>query len=175
MLMGAIRRLSNLLLIVSGIFLFAMMVHVSADVALKYINNRPIPGTLEVVSAYYMVAGVFLPIAAVEVMRAQIAVDVLYQYLPRGMQIFCMLLVFVVSLAVYGVLAYTSFGDAMRSLRIREVMMGNVLVSVWVSRFVLPVSFTLASAIVLYQLVQFLTNETERQKLLSVHEPVEDL
>jgi len=173
MLAGVIRRLSNLTLIVSGVFLFAMMVHVTGDVVMKYALNKPIPGTLEIVSAYYMVAGVFLPIAAVELVRAQISVDVLYQYLPRAMQIFCMLLVLVGAFAVYAVLAYTSFGDAMRSWRIREVMMGNVLVSVWASRFVLPVSFALAAAVSLYQLVLFLTDAGARRELLSVVEPQE--
>ena len=75
-------HLSNLTLILSGLFLFAMMVHVTVDVALRYAMNSPIPGTLEIVSAYYMVAGVFLPLAAVELARASIAVDAAYQCRP---------------------------------------------------------------------------------------------
>lgn len=175
MLAEAIKRLSNMTLIISGLFLFAMMIHVTGDVVLKYAINKPIPGTLEIVSAYYMVAGVFLPIAAVELMRAQICVDVIYQYLPRFIQIMSMILIFIVSFAVYAVLTYTSWGDAMRSFRIREVMMGNVLVSVWLSRFVLPISFGLSSLIVLYQFILFLTDKTERDNLLAVHEPTEEI
>jgi TRAP-type C4-dicarboxylate transport system permease small subunit len=169
MIQRVFRRMSVLTVTVSGIFLFAMMIHVSADVVLKYAMNKPIPGTLEVVSAYYMVAGVFLPIAAVELTRTSISVDVAYQFMPRGMQTACMVLVLAGSAAVYLVLAYTSAGDALRSFRIREVMMGNVLVSVWISRFVLPVSFLLAGAVCVYQLFCFLTDQNERNRLMAIH------
>lgn len=175
MLDAITKRLSNLTLIISSIFLFAMMVHVSADVALKYVMNRPIPGTLEIVSAYYMVAGVFLPIAAVELTRSSIGVDVAYQYFPPWMKMLCMLMVLTGSTAVYFLLAYTSFGDAMRSFRIREVMMGNVMVSVWLSRFVLPISFGMAGLVCLYQLWTFLTDAQARANLMSIHPTEEDV
>ena len=52
--------LSNRLLEISGLLLLVMMLHVTLDVALKYLLNQPVPGTLEVVSYYYMVGTVFL-------------------------------------------------------------------------------------------------------------------
>ncbi|MGD1877663.1 MAG: TRAP transporter small permease [Kiloniellaceae bacterium] len=52
-----------------------MMLHVSADVLFKYLLNRPIVGTLEMVSQYYMVAVVFLPLAATEFRREHILVE----------------------------------------------------------------------------------------------------
>jgi hypothetical protein len=55
MVEAAFRRVSGAGVTISGILLFAMMVRVSFDVALKYAIDRPVPGTLEVVSAYYMV------------------------------------------------------------------------------------------------------------------------
>lgn len=167
-------HLSNLTLILSGVFLFAMMIHVSADVALKYAINRPIPGTLEIVSAYYMVAGVFLPIAAVELARASIQVDAAYQFMPRYMKVFCMALVLGLSAAVYFVLAYTSWGDAMRSYSINEQMMGQVFITVWPSRFVLPISFFLAGSICIFYLYQFFTDKTARDMLMDVHDPEEE-
>lgn len=163
-------HLSNLTLLLSGLFLFAMMVHVAADVALRYAMNSPIPGTLEIVSAYYMVAGVFLPLAAVELARASIAVDAAYQFMPRVMKASCMTMVLTLSAAVYLVLAYTSWGDAMRSFRINEQMMGQHFVTVWPSRFVLPVSFFLAGVICVAYLYQFFTDKEVRAKLVGVHD-----
>ena len=38
-----------------------MMLHVSADVTGRYLLRRPIDGTTEIVSAYYMVIVAYLP------------------------------------------------------------------------------------------------------------------
>jgi len=164
-----LKRCSTFALIISGLFLFAMMIHVAADVVLKYAINKPIPGTLEVVSTYYMVAGVFLPIAAVEFTRQSIAVDVAYQFMPRSMQVFCMVLVLVGSAAVYFVLSYVGYGEAMKSFRINEQLMGQVAVIVWPSRFVLPIGFFLAGLVCGWYLHGFLTSAKVREKLLALH------
>jgi TRAP-type C4-dicarboxylate transport system permease small subunit len=172
---AALKRMSSATLVVSGLALLVMMVQVSADVTLKYLFNKAIPGTLELVSTYYMVAGVFLPIAAVEFVRASISVDVAYQFLPRWMKIVSMTLVLVASIAVYLVLAYTSLGDALESLRRREMMMGNVFVSVWASRFVLPVSFGLAGVVCIAQLWGFMTDPKTRAGLLATSDTTEEI
>ena len=40
---------------------FLMMLHVSVDVTGRYLFNRPIDGTTEIVAAYYMVLVAYLP------------------------------------------------------------------------------------------------------------------
>lgn len=171
----ALTRLSNLSLIVGGVVLFAMMIHVSLDILLKYAIHRPIPGTLETVSAYYMVGGVFFPLAAVELTRSSISVDVIYQYLPSWMKVFSMLLVLVGCAGFYMLLAYTSFGDAMRSYAIDEKILGTTTVRIWPSRFVLPVGLTLASLICLLHLYRFATDKQARMALVETHNPEEEV
>ena len=168
-----LKRLSDVTIFIASIVLFAMMVHVSADVVMKYAFSQPIAGTLEIVSTYYMVAAVFLPLAVVELTRASIAVDVAYRFMPRAMKAFCMLLVLAGSATVYFVLAHTTWGPAVRSWQINEQMMGQVYVTVWPSRFVLPVSFVLAGLVCLAHLYGFLTSREVRKRLLAPHETVE--
>lgn len=170
-----LQRITELCVSISCMFMLAMMIHVTADVVMKYLWNRPIPGTLEVVSAYYMVGGVFLPIAAVEFMRRQIVVDVAYQFMGWNLKAFCIFVGLVMAMLVYAVLACTSWGDAMRSLAIREVMMGTVLVSVWPSRFVLPISFAAAGLVCLWQIYAFITLPDYRAQLIDAQEPEEDI
>ena len=43
-----------------------MMLHITADVVGKFVFNRPLPGTIPIVSQYYMVIAAFLPLAMVE-------------------------------------------------------------------------------------------------------------
>ena len=56
-----------------------MMFHITFDVFGKYLFNAPLPATLEIVSHYYMVVVVFLPLAMVEKRDAHISVEVLTQ------------------------------------------------------------------------------------------------
>jgi TRAP-type C4-dicarboxylate transport system permease small subunit len=51
----------NLLLWIALIAGFLMMMHVSADVTGRTVFNRPLHGTTEIVSAWYMVAVCYLP------------------------------------------------------------------------------------------------------------------
>ncbi len=75
---------ADALMALGCIALTLMMVHVTADVAGKYLLNQPVLGTLESVTHYYMVAAVFLPLAVVQRHRGQVIVDIATQHLaPR--------------------------------------------------------------------------------------------
>ena len=146
-----VRRGSDGLTLLGGLCLVLMMLQIAVDVGLKYVFNSPIEGNLEVVSFYYMVGVVFLPLAMVELRHEHINVDLFYLMLPtRGRSA---LYVFgcVISLVFFTVLAYQTFLDAVHATRITEIMMGSIYVTIWPSRWSLPVGFTLiALAIVLH-------------------------
>lgn len=167
--------LSNRLLDVSGVLLLIMMLHVTLDVGMKYFFNRPVPGTLEIVSYYYMVGAVFFPIAFVELTRSSVAVDLFYSMMPRRMKIACMVLVLLGCAAVYGGLGWISYGDALRSFSRSEVVMGPVTVLVWPSRFVLPVSFALGGLVCLWHLYRLATNPAIRDEIIGVHPETGDV
>lgn len=168
-----INSLADALLLIAGLVLMAMMLHITADVAMKFFFRQPLPGTLEIVSSYYMVGCVFLPIAALELARASIAVDAIFIFMPRWMKLACIFLVLIGSTAVYLGLAWTSWGDALRSLANREVMMGTVFVSVWPGRFVLPVSFLLGGLACFWHLVRFMVSAEARTQLIA-HADIEE-
>lgn len=154
---------------IAGFVLLAMMLHVTLDVALKYLWNSPIPGTLEVVSYYYMVAAVFLPIGAVEMVRGSVTVDLFFMLMPDPMKIAAMFLVLVLSVLVYSGLAYITWADAIRSFQRSEVVMGPVTVLVWPMRFFLPASFGLGGLACLWTLYQLISNATERRVIIDLH------
>ncbi len=77
-------RASGVLSIVGGVAVVLMMVHISVDVVLKYTLHLPMPGTIEIISFYYMPAAIFLPLAAVERGAHHIIVELFTQHLaPR--------------------------------------------------------------------------------------------
>jgi hypothetical protein len=57
---------SNLLLAIGAAIITLMALHVIADVSCRYLLNQPLPGTIEIVSLYYMVAVIYLPLAYVQ-------------------------------------------------------------------------------------------------------------
>jgi TRAP-type C4-dicarboxylate transport system permease small subunit len=170
MILSAVRRLSNVGVWLAGLATMAMMVHITVDAVLR-LFNVPIFGTLEIVSAYYMVAAVFLPIAVVELYQESISVDTVYQYLPRTLKFACMVVVFVASAIVYLMLAWTSWGDSVRSFQVKEVVMGTVPIIIWPSRFLMPVSLLLAGAVCLWHLWRLLTSTQAREELMATRGP----
>lgn len=165
--------LSNRLLDISALLLLGMMLHVCADVAMKYLFNRPIQGTLEIVSYYYMVWAVFLPLALVELTRGAVSVELFFNMFPRPLQVLCIALVLILCAAAYAGLARITWLDALRSWSRNEVVMGPVTVVIWPSRFVLPVSFALAGLVCLWHFLRLLVSPRARAELIAGPLPAE--
>lgn len=64
-----------------GAAIVLMAVHITTDVLGKWLLNTPIPGTLELVAYYYMVACTFLPLALVQQRRENITADLASAFL----------------------------------------------------------------------------------------------
>lgn len=170
-----LRWLSEALLTITAIPILVMMVHVTADVLMKYFLRSPLPGTLEIVSYYYMVAVVVLPAAFVELTRQAIAVDLFYQMMPRWLQAGCVVVVLLGSALTYGGLAWVTWPEALRSYRINEIVMGPVDVVIWPARFLMPIAMFVTALVCLWLLVRFFTNSDARAELIRVDMPDPDL
>lgn len=151
-----VRLFSAGLTILAGFCLSLMMLQIVIDVGLKYFFNSPIEGNLEVVSFYYMVGVVFLPLAMVELRHEHINVDLFIQMLPKRGRSYVYVFGCGVSLVFFGVLAYQTFLDAIHATKINEVMMGSIYVTVWPSRWFLPVGFILIGLAIVVHAVKAL-------------------
>ncbi|GGY05766.1 C4-dicarboxylate ABC transporter permease [Litchfieldella qijiaojingensis] len=133
--------LSKGVLTLSTIFLVLMALHVTLDVALRYLLGKSFPGTLEVVSFYYMVAVVFLPLAYVELKQEHISVDVLVGRFPVGVQLALYLFAGTLGLIYFGMLCHQSYLDAVQATSRMETAMANFTFYLWPSRWALPIGF----------------------------------
>lgn len=165
--MNAIDRVAGLLVRISSLLLLLMMLHVSADVALKTLFGTPIKGTLEIVSYYYMVAAVFLPLSLIELTRNAVCVDAIYNLAPRSIRLVLGALILLASAGIYGLLAAITLPDALKAYRLGEVVMGPVPISTWQSRFILPLSCSFAALSCLWVFVKFCVSRREREMLIS--------
>ena len=139
MLRRLLDRFASALAFVGGVAVVLMMLHICADVIAKYAFNSPIPGTLEIVSNYYMVAVVFLPLALVERRNAHISVEILSQHLPSRCQAFLVGVVSLVSICFYAMFFWQSLEDAVAKYEIGEYIRGQIRIVNWPSRFLLPI------------------------------------
>jgi TRAP-type C4-dicarboxylate transport system permease small subunit len=149
MMQHLIKRSADLLTLLAALCLLLMMGQIVLDVLLKYLLNTPIEGNLEIVSYYYMVGVVFLPLAMVELRHEHINVDLFVRLLPMAGQCFVYVFGSLVSAVFFAVLAYQTFLDALEATRVGEIMMGSIYVTIWPSRWALPVGFTLVCLAVL--------------------------
>ena len=136
--------MASLLAFIAGLSLVLMMVHVTLDVLLKYFFKLPVPGTAEVVAAYYMIGTVFLPLAYIEVHNRPIVVELFYDRVPRALQRWLDIMGTIASLAFYAFLTWQSIKIALAALESREYIDGLWKVVVWPSRFLIPLGLIAA-------------------------------
>lgn len=145
-------RFFHLLAGIAGIILLAMMVHVTADVVMKYVFRKPLAGTLEIVSAHYMVFSVFLPLGLVEWSRKSISVELFFFMFPRVVQVVLIALVLAIMSTVYAALAWQTWLDAVEAYQRNDFLMGGtVQIVIWQARFALPVGFGAACLVTTWQ------------------------
>ena len=142
---------SNLFALIAGAAVILMMLHINLDVAMRYIFSAPFPNTIEIVSSYYIVAIVFLPLALVERLNANIVVEILAQYLPKRSAEILIAIVAMVSAAYFGCLTWTTGADAFEKYQVGEVALGNSQITIWPTRFYLPIGCGFLVLMLLYK------------------------
>lgn len=150
---------------------FLMMLHVSADVTGRYFFGKPVEGTTEIVSAYYMVVVAYLPWAYLARNDTHIAVDIFTRLMPRGVAHWLDVMVkVVVCLYLYVFISQTG-SQAINQTRIHEVWQaGTSFIPVWPSRWLPPVA---ASLMLIYVVVKIVDDIIKGPRPLPAH-PVEE-
>lgn len=133
-----------------------MMLHVTADVIARTVFNRPIAGTLEIVSGYYMVAVAFLPWAWVAWREGHIRVEVFTSGLSPRTTTWLDALVTLLTAAYVALFTWQTFARAVQATRFGESWEAPTgLMPVWPSRWVLPVA---GAVMVAYLVLQAIAN-----------------
>lgn len=156
----SVDRLAQGLALIGALGVVALLLHVVADVASRNLFGRPIPATNEIASRYYMVALAFLPLAWVERRGGMVRVELLESTLPAALIRVSEALVATLTTAIYVVLAYVTWTDALKNWRIGTFV--DVLghqIAVWPSFFFPSAGFALAGVVTILRLVSTLKGE----------------
>ena len=134
-----------------------MMIHVTLDVVLDVLFNRPLPGTLIIVSNYYMPLVTFLPLAFVERLENHVSADVLTQFLPDRGQTHLFGWTFVLCFTVCAVLTYATWLEAVDKFHIGAFKMERGMkVPTWPIRFAAPIGYGILTLLFLFKFVAYI-------------------
>ena len=140
-LLGWLQKPIDLLFWLSLLAGFLMMVHVTIDVTGRYLFNRPLEGTTEIVAAYYMVLVAYCPWAFIASRDSHIVAGIFQRVGSPRFDFWLDVAVKAFTALCVAVFAYQTFWAALRQTRAGEVWIaGTMYLPVWPSRWVLPVS-----------------------------------
>jgi TRAP-type C4-dicarboxylate transport system permease small subunit len=120
---------------------FLMMAHVTVDVACRYLLNRPLEGTTEIVAGYYMVVVAYLPWAWLARHDRHIVAGVFQRIGTPRFDFWLEIAVKLVTIVYVSVFTYQTFLAAIERTRSGEVWLaGTMYLPVWPSRWMLPIA-----------------------------------
>ena len=144
--------------IVGAVSIVLMIVQISIDVFLINVFLVTLPATGAIVANYYMAAISFLPVALAEKLDQHISVDVIFNLLPKSMQIWVLQAVRLAVAVATGAAAYGFLLDAIHKYQNNShVLELDLKIPDWPGFFMLPIGFGLWSLINFYKFIVDLT------------------
>lgn len=154
----ALAAVSNVLLAIGGVAIALMALHVGADIVAKSLFNRPIVATLEIVTWYYMVAAVFLPVAYVQLHKKHLMVELFTIGLSPARLAVLEGVVGVLGFLYVGTLFVLTFEHAIETTANGEVQDATFFdLPTWPARWLLPIAFGTMTLILVAQAIRDLT------------------
>lgn len=131
-----------------------MMLHITVDVVSKYLTGTPMPGTITVVSNYYMIVVAFLPLAFTERQNGHIAVEVLVEHFRPAPKYWLHIFALLFTGAVFAMLTWQSLIEAGRSYNSGAFMIEqDAKLLIWPARYLLPLGCGLMTVTVAAKVV----------------------
>ncbi len=134
--MAAAERVASFL---AAIVLFAVMLIVSADVAMRYLFNAPFGWTYDLISLYLMSALFYFALSATFAAGAHISVDVIASRLPTRMRRALQVAIALVSAWLFATIAWLAAGRTLADYASGAATSGEVLWPSWLSDVLVPI------------------------------------
>lgn len=147
-----LERLETGLNLLSAVILFLLMFYVTAEVTMRYLFNRPLPGHLEA-TQLLIAPAVFLALSWVQARRGHVGMDLLHARLPprwRGL-VDC----FTVSIALltFAVITWFSWESTLSAWQVGDVT-PTANLQTWWSKLAVPLGAGLLCVRLVMQLVE---------------------
>ena len=145
-------------LVTAGAILVGLMaLHVVLDVGGRYLFNFPLPGTVEIVTYYYMVGAIFGPLAFVQSHRGHYVAEVFTRRMSRRAAAALDALCLLVTALLLAFLTWRTCAYAWSHTEAREhVQTAYFTIPTWPARWFVPAGLGLMSLYALAQALDWL-------------------
>ncbi len=140
---AAVEHVASLL---AAIVLFAVMLIVSADVAMRYVFNRPFGWAYDLISLYLMGALFYLALSATFAAGAHVSVDVVAGRLPAPVRRVLQILIALVSAWLFATISRLGAERTVADYANGAAVSGEVLWPTWLSDVLVPIGCSLLTA-----------------------------
>jgi len=138
-------RIIKILEIVGAAFIFAMMLHVLANVAGRFLLNSPLHGTLEIVQYWYMPVVAFLGFIVAKHLGEHIEAPLIFDGLSWGNRRILVMVNGVIAVVTSLLFSYFIFtGSSLNGLEVRATA-GASTIPIWPVLFLPPVVYLVLS------------------------------
>jgi TRAP-type C4-dicarboxylate transport system permease small subunit len=152
-------RMTDAAMLAAELAIVLMMVHVTMELAVRWILRTGVAGTYEFVTYYYMVGCAYLPLAYVTRGDGHISAQIFTQALPeRARAILEGIILIALGLFMLLVTWQTSV-EAVSMTRVGEVYHAIVSIPKWPARWLLPIGSALMAIYAFLMAVQRLSGE----------------
>lgn len=134
----ALARYEAVLLGLGAVCLFAMMLIVFIDVALRYLFNSPLGFSYDLISLYLMVGVFFFALSDTLRHDEHVRVDILYLRMPPFWRRLCDRVIYGISALLFAAMLWTGLLRAIDSTAKGEVMATIVPWPIWVAYWMVP-------------------------------------
>lgn len=121
-----------------GMAVVLMIILINLDVLGANLFQKPLKGTMEIVSTYLMVAVSFLPMMRVEYENGHIGVDLLMRFFGPSTRLRLIAVSCLITALFFAAMAYAGWGVAVKKFNVGEYAMGARFLPVWPARFMIP-------------------------------------
>jgi TRAP-type C4-dicarboxylate transport system permease small subunit len=151
LLRHALTRLETFLNLLSSTVLFALMFYVTAEVTMRYLLNKPLPGHLEL-TQLLIAPSVFLALSYVQAHRGHVGLDLLIDRLPARLRHAVESFTLAVALGAFAIITWFSAGNAWLSWEFGDVT-PTAYLPTWWSKAAVPAGCALLCIRLALQLV----------------------
>ena len=150
---GWVETINRIASYLATIAIGLMMVGTAIDVILRSLFNRPILGVTEV-NEFLMVFTIYLGLAYTQVKKGHVRVELFLMSLPPVVQVILDILVYVITLIVFGLVLQATFAEAARSIEINEYRFGTIRFPIYPARIMVVLGIVLLALQLVIDLVR---------------------
>lgn len=138
-----VNAIDTALLAVGCLMLFSLMMVVVTDVSLRYLFNKPLAWSYEIISSYLMPGLFFMAASHTLRSNAHVCVDILHNYVGRKTRRVFEALSSTLATPVFGLAAWVSAQNTLKDLEAGSVSSSGMELPTWTISLLLPIGFGL--------------------------------